>query len=193
MNTTFELSNNWLRPAQSNNPFQSQSQQPLEIPIQPQLQNQPNQQQLQYHLTPQQQQALHYYQNYKMDFDFLLTIINRTDQLSNKTYLFADDTKMVSAINPAIAIADSLSLQNDIDSAFRWASTWLMQLNPTNYKVMHLGKRNPNLNYSVLNQENTTRLPLESTSHERDLEIVISSNLKQSLQCKKAAAKASSM
>jgi hypothetical protein len=72
LNTTFELSNNWLRPAQSNNPFQSQSQQPLEIPIQPQLQNQPNQQQLQYHLTPQQQQALHYYQNYKMDFDFLI-------------------------------------------------------------------------------------------------------------------------
>jgi hypothetical protein len=72
LNTTFELSNNWLRPAQSNNPFQSQSQQPSEIPIQPQLQNQPNQQQLQYHLTPQQQQALHYYQNYKMDFDFLI-------------------------------------------------------------------------------------------------------------------------
>jgi len=95
---------------------------------------------------------------------------------------------MVSAINPAIAIADSLSLQNDIDSAFRWASTWLMQLNPTNYKVMHLGKRNPNLNYSVPNQENTTRLPLESTSHERDLGVIISSSLKPSLQCRKAAA-----
>jgi len=98
---------------------------------------------------------------------------------------------MVSAINPAIAIADSLSLQNDIDSAFRWASTWLMQLNPINCKVMHLGKRNPNLNYSVPNQENTTRLPLESTSHERDLMVIISSNLKPSLQCKKSAAKAS--
>ena len=124
---------------------------------------------------------------------FIIYINDLTDQLSNKTYLFADDTKMASAINPARTIADSLSLQNDIDSAFRWAFTWLMQLNPTKCKVMHLGKRNPNLNYSVPNQENTTRLPLESTSHERDLGVIISSNLKLSLQCKKAAEKASSI
>ena len=100
---------------------------------------------------------------------------------------------MVSAINPSSAIEDSLSLQKDIDSAFTWSDTWQMKLNPSKCKVMHLGKHNPNLNYSVPSPDGNTRLPLESTTHEKDLGVTVSNNLKPSLQCNKAAAKASSI
>jgi len=109
---------------------------------------------------------------------FIIYINDLTDHLFNKTYLFADDTKMVSAINPSSATEDSLLLQNDIDSAFTWSDIWLMQLNPTKCKVMHLGKHNPNHNYTVPSQDGNTRLPLESTTNERDLGVTISNNLK---------------
>ena len=72
LNTTFELSNNWLRPAQPqiNNPLQQTQAKQQQQYIQPQLQQQ---QQLRYYLTPQEQQALHMMDpNYKMDFDFLI-------------------------------------------------------------------------------------------------------------------------
>jgi len=43
--------------------------------------------------------------------------------------MFADDTKMVSAINPSSVQEDTTSLQTDIDTAFKWTDTWLMELN----------------------------------------------------------------
>ena len=124
---------------------------------------------------------------------FIIYINDLPDHLTNKTYLFADDTKMVSAINPASATEDIQSLQSDIDSAFNWTDTWLMQLNSTKCKVMHLGKRNPNHQYTIPYKDGNQRLPLDSTTHERDLGVIVSSNLKSSLQCKKAAAKAYSI
>ena len=83
--------------------------------------------------------------------------------------MFADDTKMVSKINPSSAIEDSQSLKKDIDSVFTLSDTWSMKLNPLKCKIMHLGKRNPNHNYTVSSHDGNTHLPLESTSHQRDL------------------------
>ena len=124
---------------------------------------------------------------------FIIYINDLTDYLTNKTYLFADDTKMVKAINPTSIDEDTLSLQTDIDNAFNWTDTWLMQLNSSKYKVMHLGKRNPNHQYTTPGLNGSRRKPLESTTNERDLGVIISSNLKHTLQCNKAAAKASSI
>ena len=122
---------------------------------------------------------------------FIIYINDLTDHLTNKTYLFADDTKMAKAINPSSVTADTLSLQTDIDSAFNWTDTWLMQLNSSKCKVMHLGKRNPNHPYTTPGQDGNPRKLLDSTTDERDLGVIISNDLKSTLQCNKAAAKAS--
>ena len=124
---------------------------------------------------------------------FIIYINDLTDNLSSNTYLFADDTKMAKAINKTSKTVDIDILQNDIDSAFNWTDTWLMQLNSAKCKVMHLGKNNPNHPYTTPGRDGNPRKLLDSTEEEKDLGVYISNSLKPSFQCKKAAAKASRM
>jgi len=107
--------------------------------------------------------------------------------------MFADDTKMVSAINPPSVQEDTTSLQTDIDTAFTWTDTWLMELNAAKCKVMHLGNHNPNHLYTTPTREVQPRKILETTTQERDLGIILSNNHKPTMQCNKAAIKASSI
>ena len=120
---------------------------------------------------------------------FILFINDLVDYIVNKSKLFADDTKVSAKINNA----PESSLQKDINSILEWTNTWLMRLNLDKCKIMHFGKKNPRINYTMKSYDNEELIQIEKTESERDLGIQISANLKYDAQVSKSASKANSM
>jgi len=99
--------------------------------------------------------------------------------------MFADDTKIWCIIKET---DDGLMLQSgDLDSLIKWTDKWLVKFNIKKCKVMHLGHK---LNTQYYMKEEGAILTLATTEEESDLGVIISSNLKPSAQCLKAANKA---
>ena len=103
--------------------------------------------------------------------------------------MYADYTKILSPIRPSSAELDYLNFQKDIDTVTNWTNTWLMKLHTGKCKVIHFGKKNPHREYFIHDDLNL-RKRLSNTSHERDLGVIVSSDLKPTLHCNKAAATA---
>ena len=73
-----------------------------------------------------------------------IVYINDLDEKMTSTVLkFADDTK--------ISSNSQQELQRDLDTAVKWAQTWLMQFNTSKCKVMHVGHRNERAIYNMGN------------------------------------------
>ena len=68
-----------------------------------------------------------------------------------------------------------------------WASRWGMQFNTGKCKVMHVGRHNPAYTYEMGGQK------LETTATEKDIGVIVNSDLKPSDQCAKAARTASTV
>ena len=120
---------------------------------------------------------------------FILFINDLVDYIINKAKLFADDTKILAKTNNSI----ESSLQKDIDSVLEWTSTWLMRLNLDKCKIMHFGKNNPKINYTMKSYDSEEQIQIEKTESERDLGIQVQANLKYDAQVSKSASKAKSM
>ena len=84
---------------------------------------------------------------------------------------FADDTKIFSKVSQP---DDCVRLQKDLDKLVQWSEEWQMMFNVGKCKVMHFGRSNPGNVYSMKNQI------LEHTNLEKDLGVVITSDLKSS-------------
>ncbi len=105
------------------------------------------------------------------DIDLVLYLIDIVKK-------FADDTKM----GQKVATPEQRQvLQDALDSLVTWANDWGMQFNVSKCKVMHLGNSNPKHVYKM------TGVPLAVTTEEKDVGVLVSSNLKPSAQCAKAA------
>ncbi len=63
----------------------------------------------------------------------------------------------------------------------RWAELWGMEFNVKKCKVMHVGLNNQRYKYTMGGEH------LEVTEEERDIGVNMTSSLKLSQQCKKAA------
>ena len=94
---------------------------------------------------------------------------------------FADDTKWGMVVKKE---EDREKFQQGLDNLDKWAEEWQMAYNIGKCHILHLGKNNPNYLYTLGGQE------LEVTKCEKDLGVMISDDLKPSLQCAKAATKA---
>ena len=103
--------------------------------------------------------------------------------------MFADDTKIWAVIN---SDQDVTSLQSDLDELSNWSDKWLLRFNTDTCKckVMHLGHRDPSSYYL---QEGPAKKLLQTVNEERDLGVYVTSDLKPSLHCGRAAAKATSV
>lgn len=112
---------------------------------------------------------------------FLIYINDLDSGVMNWILKFADDTKIFSKINN---LKDGSKLQNDLQTLIQWSIEWQMHFNFKKCKVMHIGSNNLQLQYFM----STTHL--DSVDSEKDLGVVISSDLKVSNQCIKAYAKA---
>ncbi len=68
---------------------------------------------------------------------FLIFINDIPEAMTCTLILFADDTKLYTAANPA----QVTNLQNNIIHACDWANTWQMIFNVKKCKHMHIGKK----------------------------------------------------
>ena len=117
---------------------------------------------------------------------FILYVNDIPDLIESNVRMFADDTKIYSVIQ---SFDDHLRLQSDVDRLLQWSHTWLLRFNIAKCKLMRIGNSAP-FTYSML--DSSTNLPFEITEvqEEKDLGIWCTEDLKPSLQCRKAAAKA---
>ena len=113
---------------------------------------------------------------------FLIYINDIPGIVRSNCKLYADDSKLIKSIKYAE------DLQNDLDLLVEWTNKWLMKLNKEKCKVMHIGHKNPQNNYNIT--ENGEVYTLLKTTVERDLGVLISSDMKWHDQAHAAAAKA---
>lgn len=118
---------------------------------------------------------------------FLIFVNDLPEWIKCSLKMFADDTKIWARIRSK---QDSCVLQADLDNLMRWSDEWMMKFNCEKCKVMHIG-HDLDTEYYMTASGITTKLDV--ITEERDLGIIIANNLKPSLQCSKAAAKAMSV
>lgn len=115
---------------------------------------------------------------------FLIFINDLDNGLTSSVLKFADDTKL---FRPVTNQSDGQILQNDLDTVCSWAKRWQMEFNVAKCKVMHFGKSNIGCKYSMDKQ------PVDVVDSEKDLGVIVSSDLKAEANCKEAYTKANKM
>ena len=111
---------------------------------------------------------------------FVIFINDLPEAIRCGVKLYADDTKIYSAIN---STQDSTELQEEIDALYEWSIKWQLQFHPDKCHVLQLGSRRELNNYTMGNENNITHL--EITEEEKDLGVIVDSKLKFSKHCDK--------
>ncbi len=104
--------------------------------------------------------------------------------------LYADDYKIIAELSEMKGPGE---LQKDIDSIVNLTETWLMKLNHSKCKVMHIGKYNTCAEYTMIDRETSIKYKLAVTKSERDLGIKITDDLKWHTHVSTIASKANSI
>ncbi|CAM5102996.1 unnamed protein product [Eretmochelys imbricata] len=115
---------------------------------------------------------------------FNLFINDLEKGVNSEVSKFADDTKLLKEVKTK---ADCEELQKDLTKLNDWGTKWQMKFNVDKYKVMHIGKNNPNYTYNMMGAN------LATTNQEKDLGVIMNSSLKMSTQCAAAVKKANAM
>ena len=111
---------------------------------------------------------------------FLIYINDLKNEIGSTILKFADDTKMFRRVESQ---EDRHQLQVDLNKLVKWAEKWQMLFNKDKCKCLHIGQANAKKNYLM---NNTVLL---STEREKDVGVVVSSDMKVSEQCGIAARK----
>ncbi len=77
---------------------------------------------------------------------FLIYINDLPEVVHNIAKLFADDTKLYKQI---VDDSSCISIQDDLNELANWSEKWQLKFNAGKCKAMHLGRSNPNWNYSM--------------------------------------------
>ena len=101
---------------------------------------------------------------------FLVFVADITEVVESDMILFADDTKLYRKIESE---EDSHILQRDIDNLYLWAKDWLMEFNKDKCKTIYYGHGNQCIRYNI------DETILNSTVKEKDLGVIMSSDLRQ--------------
>ena len=100
--------------------------------------------------------------------------------------LLADDTKTYECIGttPEQHQTSQETLQARINSIAEWADTWKLMLHPDKAKILHIGKNNPCMNYTLKDA------PIKTVTEEKDIGFWITDTLSTTTHIQKARAKA---
>ena len=103
--------------------------------------------------------------------------------------IFLKHSKLIGVIKKE---EDVFEIQKDIDSMQNWANTWQMSFNYDKCKVIHFGKKNREYKYKMELGQSKQPHEIEKSLVERDMVLLVSSDLKWGNQVEKAtkAAKA---
>jgi hypothetical protein len=99
---------------------------------------------------------------------FVIFINDLPETVNSDAYLFADDTKIFKIIKSS---DDSTILKEDLTKLEEWSDTWLLRFHPDKWKHMHIGQKNDDNSYSL------HRKSLEKVIEEKDIGVVIDSDL----------------
>ena len=100
--------------------------------------------------------------------------------------LLADDTKAYQEISDKTDLqqASQNELQQRVNRISTWAKKWRMEINPSKSKVMHIGKDNPAMSYSIDGKE------IAAVTTEKDIGFWIRDDLSTTTHVHKAKCKA---
>ena len=115
---------------------------------------------------------------------FLIYINDLDSGVSSIISKFADDTKLG---GNALTIGDCERIQKDLDNLSMWSEKWLLKFNKDKCKVMHIGYNNSNHSYKLQGQN------LIRVEEEKDLGVIVRSDLKNGPQCMAASRKANTI
>ena len=115
---------------------------------------------------------------------FLIYINDIDFGVSSKISKFADDTKLG---GKALTIGDCETIQKDLDHLNNWSEKWLLKFNKDKCKVMHVGFNNLKHNYKLQGRN------LIRVEEEKDLGVIVKSDLKNGSQCMAASRKANTI
>ena len=110
-------------------------------------------------------------------FDTILFVIHINDideSLTRNISKFANDTKITSKITTT---ADKLQFQSNLDTLVIWSKKWLVKFNVNKCKDLHNRINNQYTKYIMKGSE------LSKVSHEKDLGVTISNDLKPDKRC----------
>ena len=108
---------------------------------------------------------------------FVIYINDLEIDLISRIGKFADDTKISRQVG---CFRDAEILQDDLRKLDEWARNWQMQFNQDKCVVMHVGRCNSQFDYKLGNKL------LNTTGKEKDLGVMVDSNMKFSEQCNSA-------
>ena len=117
---------------------------------------------------------------------FILYVNDIPDLIKCNVRMFADDTKIYSVIR---SFDDHLRLQSDVNQLLEWSHLWLLRFNIAKCKFMRIGN-SAAFPYSMFDSTSNLSLEISEVQEEKDLGIWCTKDLKPSLQCRRAAAKA---
>ena len=103
---------------------------------------------------------------------FLIFIDDLPDSIEGLVKIFADDTKVFSAIHDE---EDSKSLQKDLDSLSEWSDKWQLHFNVSKCGVMYYGNRSEKCTYSM--EEGGVRRDLGELTEEKDMGVTFDPTL----------------
>lgn len=114
---------------------------------------------------------------------FIIYINDLPEAVNSEVQIFADDTKIFKAIE---TVADSLTMQEDLNNILEWSSKWQLPFNISKCKIIHFGKNNPEYEYTMTDNR------LEKVDFEKDLGVTFDRNLKFSKHISLIVSKANS-
>ena len=119
---------------------------------------------------------------------FVLYINDLPDGITSQLFLFADDTKIYRTITDK---SDKDKLQLDLQKLQDWSDKWLLRFHPDKCKAMTIGRDDDRYNYHLT--INNSEHYLEFISEEKDIGVIIDSDLEFDKHINTKVNKANSM